>query len=452
MRLMKILCYFFCCFLSLSVYAFSTTQKKSQSHDYHHYTLKNGLEVVILPNNKAPVVYHSLWYKVGSGDSPQGKTGLAHFLEHLMFKGTEQFPNDTFKRTVNDLGGEQNANTSWDRTVYYVTIAKEHLPLILSMEADRMQHLVLTESIVDKEKDVVLQERRSVVDARPEACLMEAANHTFFWEHPYGKPIIGYEEDIRQYTKDDALRFYQTWYAPNNAILVIAGDVDIATLKPLIQQFYGPLKNKAVPARHWQGEPQHRGVNTKVEIRDPQIGGVFFQRIYTAPNFRTKGLQAEATVTLLQQMLGDDTFGRLSQSLVQQQKLAQIANTQYVGYFYDPYSLTVTATPTNTNDLFLLEASVESEIRRFMENGASPEELKIAKEQANYHFQYRQDSIQGLAYLVGESLSVGYTLKDLDEWPNIIQAVTADEVKIAAKNIFSKGPSVTAYGYPVAQK
>jgi len=443
---------FRCFFLLFLLNAFALNAKEQTENRYIHYTLENGLEVVILPNNKAPVVYHSLWYKVGSADSPEDKTGLAHFLEHLMFKGTTRFPNDTFKRTVTDLGGEQNANTSWDRTVYYVTLAKEHLPVVMEMEADRMQQLSITDLIVDKEKDVVLQERRSVVDARPEACLMEAANHAFFWEHPYGKPVIGYEEDIRQYTKEDALQFYQTWYTPNNAILVIAGDVEINTLKPLIQKFYGSLKGQKSPPRHYKSEPQHRSATMEVKIRDPQIGSVFFQRLYAAPNFRKNGLRTEAIFSLLQQLLGDDTFGRLSKSLVQQQKLAQTTTAQYIGYFYDPYSFTVTGVPTNTTDLFLLEASIESEIRRLMNEGVLETELQIAKEQANYHFQYRQDSIQGLAYLVGESLSVGYTLKDLDDWPSIMQSISNDEIKAAAKSIFLSGPAVTAYGYPVAEK
>ncbi len=156
----------------------------AKEFNYHAYQLENGLQVVIIPNTRAPVVYHSIWYKVGSADSPTHKTGLAHFLEHLMFKGTTRFPKDSFKRTINDLGGEQNANTSWDRTVYFVTIAKEHLPLVMAMEADRMHNLIVTEEDIAKEKDVVLQERRSTTDVHPENCLFEAGNANFFWEHP----------------------------------------------------------------------------------------------------------------------------------------------------------------------------------------------------------------------------------------------------------------------------
>jgi zinc protease len=428
-------------------------ESTKENVNYHTYTLENGLQVVIIPNSRAPVVYHSIWYKVGSADSPRNRTGLAHFLEHLMFKGSQKFPKDTFKRTINDLGGEQNANTTWDRTAYFVTIAKEHLPIVMEMEADRMHNLLLTEEDVDKERDVVLQERRSSSDAKPEARLSEAANATFFWEHPYGKPVIGFEEHIRQYKREDALKFYQTWYAPNNAILVIAGDVKIEELKPLIQKYYGTLKAKSdLPIRQRLSEPDHRGVNAKVEIRDPQVGGMFLQRMYPAPNFRTKGTHQEAILTLLQDILGDSTYGRLNQTLVENQKLAHFANANYTGYYYDPLYFTVTSAPMNSSDLQLLDASIEALIRRMISDGVTEQEVATAKEQWKFETLYRRDSLIGIANYFGENLANGYSLKDLDAWLTIIQKVTVAEVNQAAKDILGPGPRVTMIGYPVAQK
>ncbi len=421
--------------------------------NYQAYELENGLQVVIIPNARAPVVYHSLWYKVGSADSPALKSGIAHFLEHLMFKGTANFPKDTFKRTINDLGGEQNANTSWDRTVYFVTIAKEHLPVVMEMEADRMQNLLITEEDVIKEKEVVLQERRSTVDAKPEARLFEAANASFFWEHPYGKPIIGYEEEIHQYTQADTFNFYKNWYGPNNAILVIAGDVNVEALKPLIQRYYGHIPSSvAKPVRHRAVEPTHRGATAKVEMHDPQIGASFFQRLYSAPNFRQAGIHQEAVLTLLQDILGDGTFGRLSKALVENQKLAHFAAAGYTGYYYDPYSFTITGAPINTADMLLVEASVEAEVRRLIAEGITQKELDTAKAQWTYESQYRRDSLNGIANYFGENLSVGYTLADLDKWLASIQQITTQEVWSAAKSILSAGPLVTLYTYPTVQK
>lgn len=434
----------------------TTAQASAQSKnlpDYQTFTLENGLQVVIIPNTRAPVVYHSIWYKVGSADSPSNKTGLAHFLEHLMFKGTKKFPQDTYKRRINDLGGEQNANTGWDRTAYFVTIAKEHLPIVIEMEADRMHNLDLTDDIVAKERDVVLQERRSTIDSKPEAILFEAANASFFWQHPYGKPVIGFEEHIQTYNKDDAISFYQKWYAPNNAVLVIAGDVKTEEIKPLIQKYYGALKPQTdLQPRKRALEPTHREATAHLQVRDPRVSGVFIQKIYRAPNFRTTSPHFEAVLTLLQDILGDSTDGRLSQSLVENQKLAHFVSANYIGYFYDPYCFTIAAAPINTADLQLLEGSIENETRRLINEGLSSKELDIAKEQWVYAALYRQNSLAGMANFFGENLSVGYGLKDLENWLPNVQKVTELEIKKAAKEILGVPPDVTLTAYPVAQK
>lgn len=441
-------------FTARLLFLFSLAQScvGSELPTYHTYTLENGLQVVILPNSRAPVVYHSLWYKVGSADSPANKTGLAHFLEHLMFKGTHRFPKDTFKRVVNDLGGEQNANTSWDRTVYFVTIAKEHLPKVMEMEADRMHNLVLSNEDVLKERDVVLQERRSVIDSKAEARLMEATNATFFWEHPYGTPVIGFEEHIRSYTQQDALDFYQQWYTPSNAILIIAGDITLPTVKALIKQYYGPLADRAAPSRNRLQEPNHRGVTAKTELRDPQLGASFFQRIYPAPNFRTSNYRSEAVLTLLQDILGDTTYGRLNKSLIEDQKLAHYTSADYVGYYYDPYSFSITAAPYNSFDMELLEASVEAEVRRLIAEGVTEQELLQAKQQWSFESLYRKDSLYGIANFFGENLSVNYPLSEMEKWLALVNEIKATEIQAAAKTFLGKGPQVTLYAYPTVEK
>jgi len=420
-------------------------------YDYESYTLNNGLQVILIPNNRAPVVYHAIWYKVGSADSPNDKTGLAHFLEHMMFNGSKKFPNDSYKRKITDLGGEQNANTTWDRTGYFVTIAKEHLPVIMEMEADRMQNLQILPKDIEKEREVVLQERRSTSDAQPMELLAEAANASFFWQHPYGKPVIGFEEHIRKYTDEDVNAFYQKWYTPNNAILVIAGDIQNQSLKPLIEQYYGTIPKRSNPKRERPVEPNHRGTNAKVEIRSPQLGP-FFQKIYRAPNHRTANLRLEATLMLLQDILGDPTFGRLSQALVENNEVAHSVSAGYTGSFYDPYSFTISGAPINACDLAWLESNVDAEIRRLISEGVTEKELCKAKEQWQYDSLYRQGSLQGIADFYGEHLCLGYTEKDLNEWLDVIASITQDEIKIAAKDILGKGPEVTLYTHTVVQK
>lgn len=432
------------------VFGLPSMAMTKEKFNYQRFELANGLSVLIIPNQRAPVVYHALWYKVGSADSPSGKSGLAHFLEHLMFKGSQKFPKDTYKRTINDLGGSQNANTSWDRTCYYVTIAKEYLPIIMEMEADRMQNLVFIPEVIEKEKGVVLQERRSTIESEPGALLGEAANASFFWEHPYGKPIIGFEEDIQNYQLIDAQSFYNTWYRPNNAILVIAGDITLEEAKPLIEKYYGKIPSGPIPPRQRPIEPKHREATAKIEMRSPQLGASF-ERIYRAPNYRTAHVQKEAELTLLADILGDTTFGRLPKSLVENQKIAHFVSAKYTGY-QDPYSFTVSAAPLNYSDLQQLESSVEAEIRRLMADGVTDSELSKAKEQWQFSSRYRLDSLHGLADYLGENLSLGYTLEELENWLEALQKVTAKEIQAAAREIFEKGPEVTAYSQHVAQK
>ncbi len=429
---------------------FSPSLLAKEHFHYEAYTLENGLQVVILPNARAPVVYHALWYKVGSADSPTDKTGLAHFIEHLMFKGTAKFPGDTFKRTINDLGGIQTANTNQDRTGYFVTIAKEFLAQVMEMEADRMQNLNIAETDLQKEKEVVLQERRQTTDAVPSQRLFEAADAALFWQHPYGKPTIGFEEHIRSYTTTDARNFYKTWYVPNNAILVIAGDVSVKTLKPLIQKYYGQIPKASAITRQRLAEPVHREINAKIELRDPQIG-TYFHRIYRAPNHTTTDRKTEASLSLLQDILGDSTFGRLNAALVEGPKIAQSTVATYIGHYLDPYLFSISAAPVNAGDLPLLEASVDAEIRRLIHEGISESELNNIKQQWQFHSRYRLDSLHGLADYFGANLVVGYSLEDLENWLDIIQSVKTEDIQTAAKNILGQAPGVTAYAHQVVQ-
>lgn len=422
-----------------------------EQFNYHHTTLKNGLQVVILPNHRAPVVYHAVWYKVGSADSPNNLSGIAHFLEHMMFKGSKNFPGDSFKRVLNNLGGSHNANTTWDRTGFFVTIAKEYLPTVMEMEADRMQNLSILAEDVAKEREVVLQERRSTSDSKDMQLVGEAANASFFWQHPYGKPVIGFEEHIRQYNPENVRQFYEAWYRPSNAILVIAGDVELETLMPQIEKYYGQIAFQEPRERNRAQEPTHRGATAKVEIRSPQVNA-FFEKIYPAPNHRTASLHKEAVLTLLQDVLGDPSYGRLNQLLVENYKLAHFVSVGYTGSYYDPYTFNIGAAPTNASDLPKLEASIEAEIRRLGTEGVREEELKKAKEQRKFEYLYLHDSLHGIADYFGEHLALGYSIPDLENWLDVLESVKKEEIQTAAKEILGMPAAVTIYTDHVAQK
>ena len=414
------------------------------------FKLENGLEVIVMPNNRAPVVNHALWFKVGSADSPTNKSGIAHFLEHLMYKGTTKFPKDKYKKLINKYGGEHNAFTSLDVTMYYVTIAKEYLEKVMELEADRMQNLVLDDSIVAKERNVVLQERRESIESSPFSKVGEGANAAFFWQHPYGKPVIGFKEHIENYTTKDAIDFYKTWYTPNNAILVITGDVNLKEVKSLAKKYYSKIPGKQVPERNRSTEPSHNGVTYKVEMKDPQINSFVIQRIYRVPNYRTSNAKEVATLSLLARVLGDGSKGRLSKALVENQRLAHSASSNYTGRYLDPFSFTVTTEPVNAIQNTLVDATVESEIQRLIANGVTKSELDAIKESINYEFRYDNDSLTAISSFVGNSLAHGISIDDTLNILKNLDNVTLDDLQVAAKKYLKDGPEVVIYAYPIS--
>ena len=418
-----------------------------------NFKLNNGLEVILIPNNRAPVVYHGLWYKVGSADSPQNKSGLAHFVEHLMFKGTTKYPGDSFKTTINKLGGDLYAATTWDYTTYSITIAKEFLENIMELEADRMVNLAFNQDDATKELQVILQERRQQTEARPEQLLGEAVNATFFWQHPYGQPIIGYKHHMESFTHTDAINFYQTWYAPNNAILVISGDISKNTIMPLINKYYGTISPKNLPNRTTirKVEPSHNGCTAKVELRDTKLQANYWKSIYAAPNHSTKNLATEAALNLLEFILGEESFGRLRKLLVDQEKIAFTANADYTGYMLDPFSFSITVSPINVIDTPKTEGLFAAEINNLLTNGVNLNELANAKQQYSIYFRFNHDSIVSIADFVGSNLAYNYTIEDIKSWLTTLKDVTVEQVNEAVKLVFSNQPRVISYAYPIIE-
>lgn len=397
-----------------------------------HFTLDNGLQVVVIPDHRAPVVTHMVWYKVGSADEPEGQSGVAHFLEHLMFKGTKTHANGVFSATVADLGGQENAFTSTDYTAYFQRVAKEHLPLMMEMEADRMENLVLTEDVIAPERDVVLEERRMRVDSEPGSRLREALTAITFVNHPYGSPVIGWESEIKALNKDAAIAFYDRFYTPNNAVLVVAGDVEASDVEAIAKETYGQVARRAEPGERIRpAEPPLAG-ERRIAVTDDRVKQETVSQTWIVPSQTTaEGREAEA-LDVLAYVLGGSPTSRLHKSAVLDQKIALSAGSFYQASAMDQGRFGVYAAPATGHALDEMEALFAIEIQNIVANGITDDELQRAKHRMVADAIYAQDSQTSLARIFGSALTTGQSIQDVQTWPEQIQSVTTKDVQDAA--------------------
>ncbi len=406
-------------------------------------TLDNGMQVVVIPDHRAPVVTHMVWYRVGAADETPRKSGIAHFLEHLMFKGTKDVKPGEFSKIISRNGGNDNAFTSLDYTAYFQRVAKDRLPLVMKLEADRMTNLVLTDKEVLPERDVVLEERRSRTDNNPSARLNEQMNAAFYLSHPYGKPVIGWPNEIRALNRKDAFEFYRRYYAPNNAILIVAGDVTLEELMPLAQQHYGAIPAQPdFPERIRPQEPRHEAA-LRVTLKDPRVTSPILQRIYLAPSYATDQPGEAEALDVLAEILGGGTTSRLYDALVVKQKSAAAVGSYFSGDALDNGSLSVYAVASQGQDVTGLEAEMDAVIAKFLKDGVTAEELKRAKNSLIAEAVYAQDSQSRLARIYGVALTTGQTVQDVQQWPKRVEGVTAEKVLEVARKYFSIEQSVT---------
>jgi zinc protease len=408
------------------------------------FHLDNGMQVVVIPDHRAPVVTHMVWYKNGSADDPEGKSGIAHFLEHLMFKGTKKHPKGKFSSLVSELGGQENAFTSYDYTAYFQKIAKEHLETMMSFEADRMINLVLSDEDVIPERDVVLEERRMRTDSDPSSQLSESLSATLYVNHPYGLPIIGWQHEIATLDRQDALNYYGRFYTPENAILVVAGDITEPEVKRLAAATYGqiPARGEA-PKRTRKVEPPIPAAR-RVELADPKVEQPSFQRYWLVPSHVGAADSEPYALELLAQILGGGGASRLFRALVQDQELATNAGSWYMGDAVDLTRFAVYALPREGIELKTLEKATEAVIARLIED-LSERELTRAKTQLIADTIYARDSQATLARMYGSTLAVGGAVKDVESWPARIDAVTLVEVTAVAKKRLLPRIAVTGY-------
>ena len=411
------------------------------------FFLKNGMQVVVIPNHRVPVVTHMVWYRVGSADEAANESGIAHFLEHLMFKGTTNRKSGEFSEVVARNGGQENAFTSSDYTAYYQTISVDRLELLMEMEADRMTNLVITPKEVEPERQVVLEERRSRVENNPSSILSEHLNAALFLSHPYRNPVIGWKHDIEGLNIDSILAFYKRWYAPNNAILVVAGDITAAQLKPLAEKYYSKIPRQPETQRTRAKEPPQQA-ERRVTLRDNRVRQPTWQRTYLAPGLQLGNKAHTYPLEVLSNIIGSGTSSRLYRSLVIKQKLAISAGVYYSGYNRGPSRFIVFASPMPGVSIEKLETAVEAEIALLMKSGVTMDELNRAKSRMESEAIYARDSLSGGARVIGSALAAGLSIDDVETWPEQIAIVSVAQIQVAIKTVFKTKQSVTGILLP----
>ena len=411
------------------------------------FMLKNGMQVVVIPNHRLPVVTHMVWYRVGSADEAANESGIAHFLEHLMFKGTKKRSNGEFSEIVARNGGQENAFTSTDYTAYHQTIAVDRLELLMEMEADRMTNLVITPKEVEPERQVVLEERRSRVENNPGSILGEHLNAALFLSHPYRNPVIGWKHDIEGLNIDRILAFYKRWYAPNNAILVVAGDITAAKLKPLAEKYYGKIPSQPETVRRRAKEPpQH--AERRVTLRDKRVRQPSWRRTYLAPGLQWGDKTHAYPLEVLSNIIGSGASSRFYRSLIVTQKLAVSAGVHYSGENRGPGRFIVYASPMPGTSIDKLQAAVEEQIALLIKSGVTSDELARAKNRMESKAVYARDSLSGGARVIGSALAAGLSISDVESWPERISAVTQVQIQDAIKVVFNSNRSVTGVLLP----
>jgi zinc protease len=410
-----------------------------------HFTLPNGLELVVIPDHRAPIVTHMVWYKVGAADEQPGKSGLAHFLEHLMFKGTEKHPAGSFSGAVIGIGGQENAFTSSDYTAFYQRVPRQHLARMMELEADRMTGLVLTDAAVLPERDVVLEEQNSTVANNPGARLSEQIDAALYVNHPYGRPVIGWRPEIEKLSRADAIDFYKRFYGPNNAIVVVAGDVEPEEVRVLAERSYGAVpKHFEVGPRQRPQEPPPAATRT-VTLSDPRATQPSLQRSYLVPSVATAKRGESEALEVLAQILGRGASSRFYLKLVVEKGIALSAGASYSGSALDPTRFTVYGVPKPEVGLPQLDQEIDAVIADLADGGVRADELELAKTRLIADAIYARDSQTTLARWYGTALTTGSTVESVNTWPDRIRTVTADAVRAAAREWLDKRPSVTGY-------
>lgn len=428
---------------SLAAMASVQTNAKAQSLNAQTFELANGMKVIYVPDRRLPIVTHMLWYRVGSADEEPGKSGLAHFFEHLMFKGTPANPGDSYARFIGGVGGELNAFTSYDYTAYYATVGSAHLERIMELEADRMVNLALTPQQVAVEREVIVEERRLRTDNNPEALLLEQALASLFLNHRYGIPVIGWMHEIRSWTQEDALSFYRRWYTPSNALLVVSGDIDFEQLRHLATKHYGKLAAYAVTRKRATEPPSL--AERRIVMKDPRAGRPLWLRLYLAPSYGTADRPKTIAIEILAELLGGGATGILHRRLVMERRLAADVSASYDPAAIDETMFAINAIPKPGVALEDLERAIDEELNALAKSiSKNPADLTRARQKLIMASLQARDGTYKAALAVGAALATGAALTDFERRQDLISAVTPDDIAVAARDLFQPTRSVTS--------
>ncbi|QYK42252.1 MAG: insulinase family protein [Paracoccaceae bacterium] len=410
------------------------------------FMLDNGMQVVVIEDHRAPAVTNMVWYKVGAADEPPGKSGIAHFLEHLMFKGTDTLAPGEFSATVEAQGGDDNAFTSWDYTAYHQRAAADRLPLLLRMEADRMVNINMSEDDVATERQVILEERSQRTDSDPGALFSEQRRAAQYLNHPYGIPIIGWRHEMEGLTRADALEFYRRHYAPNNAVLVVAGDVTPDQVRALAEEHFGPIPPSAdLPPRVRPAEPPQIA-ERRVKMTDARVAQPYVIRTYLAPQRDADSQERAAALTYLAELLGGSgTTSVMARALQFDRQVAVYTSAFYDGQSLDQGTFGVAVVPVPGVGLAEAEAAMDDVIARFIEEGPEPGAFARVKTQMKAAEIYALDNTASRARRYGTALTTGLTVADVQAWPDVLQAVTPEDVMAAAREVFDRRRAVTGW-------
>jgi len=410
-----------------------------------HFTLDNGMDVIVVEDGRAPVVQHMVWYRAGSADEPKGASGVAHFLEHLLFKATDKLKAGEFSAVVAANGGRDNAFTSYDYTAYFQRVAADRLELMMSMESDRMKNIRLTPQNIATERGVVIEERNQRTENSPGALMGEQMRAAQYLNHRYGVPIIGWMHEIEELDLEDTLAFYKLYYSPNNAILVVSGDVDPAEVRRLADQYYGVIpRNPDLPQRLRTQEPPQTA-ERRLVFRDARVAQPYLSRSYIAPERDSGDQKKAAALTLLAEILGGGTTSYMAEKMQFDTQISTYTSAYYRGSSLDDTTFNVIAVPSAGVSLGDLEDAVDATLASFMQDGVDEEQLARIKSQIRAQQIFARDDADSVARRYGAALAINLTVEDVQDWPNVLEAVTAQDIMDVAAQVIKPAGSVTGW-------
>lgn len=399
------------------------------------FRLDNGLQVVVIPNHKAPIIKHMVWYKVGSIDEVLGKSGKAHLLEHLMFRGTKDIKDSELNRIIDANGGNSNAFTSLDYTSYHQALDISRLEVAMFLEADRMENLNFSDESFAKERDIVFQERKQVVDGNPMGYFGEVLRSQLWGNHPYGRSVIGTDAEIKAFNKDDVMSFYNSFYTPNNAILVLSGDITVDEAKTLAEKYYGKVKARKIDVRP-EIMPIEKPFSAKLSMELPNINSVRVAKTYVAHSYNTDKNKMYALM-VLSKILGEGENSKLYKYLVTDKKIALDVSTNYNGFSRSYGSFSISALPEQNQNVNLFVQQVEDTIKKSVLS-ISEKDVETAKKKMLAGLIYIKDNPNDAAYIVGAMTAIGMNVDEIADYDEKIKAVSFDDVKSVASELLNE--------------